>query len=72
MRIDKGSSVPEPKTSNKLHREAGQQDQAADQLLSENGGWREYSLGRATRMREFLRNAVMERRMSTAEEKANL
>ena len=37
MRIGKGSSVPEPKTSNKLHREAGQQDQPTGQLLPENG-----------------------------------
>ena len=37
MRIDKGSSVPEPRTSNRQHREAEQQDQPTDQSLPENG-----------------------------------
>ena len=36
MRNDKGSSVREPPTSNKLHGEAEQQDQSTDQLLPDN------------------------------------
>ena len=36
MRIDKDYDVPEPRTSNKQHREAGGQDQPADQLLPGN------------------------------------
>ena len=36
MRIDKGSSVPEPRTSNKYDRVAGKQDQPTDRLLPEN------------------------------------
>ena len=37
MRNDKGFSVPEPRTSNRQHSEAGQQDQPTAQLLPENG-----------------------------------
>ena len=37
MPNNKGFSVPEPRTSNKQHREAGQQDQPTAQLLPENG-----------------------------------
>ena len=36
MRYDKGSSVRERQTSNKLHGEAEQQDQPTDQLLPDN------------------------------------
>ena len=37
MPNNKGFSVPEPRTSNRQHREAGQQDQPTAQLLPENG-----------------------------------
>ena len=36
LRIDKDSSVREPRTSNKWHREAGEQDQPTDRLLPDN------------------------------------
>ena len=41
LRIDKGSSVPEPRTSNIEHREGMQQDQPTDQWLPDNdtGVW---------------------------------
>ena len=36
MRIDKGSSVLEPRTSNVEQRQGGQQDQPTDQWLPDN------------------------------------
>ena len=41
MRIDKGSTVLKPPTSNIQHKEAGQQDQPTDQWLPDNdtGVW---------------------------------
>ena len=36
MPNNKGFSAPEPRTSNRQHREAGQQDQPTAQLLPEN------------------------------------
>ena len=36
MRIDKGSTVLEPRTSNMQHKDAGQEDQPTDQWLPDN------------------------------------
>ena len=68
VRTDKGFSVPEPRTSNWgwVIRPNNRSVVARQRYRSLDGGCKEDSMWRATRIREFPENAVMKRRMLTA------
>ena len=79
MQIDKVSTVHEQLTSKEwqinfsktpfttLARPTNRSVVARKLDMSLDGGWREDSLSRATRVGEFSRNALMERKMLTAD-----